>query len=546
MLLFSSSLLAFASPSRGELAPLSFPGPHAAQDAQYGPTADGPSARGSSVPPRGFLPVPRPGPDLKVYGYLAYWQNDLGTVPWDDLTHIAIFSAGATSSGTLTETSRWDIADDAVLLAEPYGVRVHLCVTNFDPDSLDALLSSATARDTLIAELVEWQALTGAHGVNIDFEGLPYSVKSEFVTFIADLEAAVGEVVLAGPSVDWAGSFDYDQLTLYSDIFIMGYGYHWGGSSYAGPTDPLYAGAGTIWEGVQSYSLSWSLDDYQTYGALPDRVILGLPLYGYAWSTNNNNVPTSTLGTGDSVTFAQAWDDEATYGRNWEPDSRSPYTYGGGQQIWYGDEESVRERIAYVRDETDIAGIGFWALHYDGDDPSFWDMIHDETHLGEDPPDTTDTTDTTGTDTGTGDPTEEEPGDPDDPKDPPFVADAGLPFLAYVADTVVLSGTGSQGPDGVELQYRWTQISGPPVKLSSDTEVEPVFRVDAPGVHTFELLVGDGSTWSEPASSFVVVIDPALAERGRSSCGCRSDLGLLGGWGGALVLALLLGRRSRR
>jgi hypothetical protein len=174
MLLFSSSLLAFASSARGQPAPLSFPGPqafpgpHAAQAAKYGPTD-----LGITVPPRGFLPVPRPGPDLKVYGYLAYWSDDLGTVPWDDLTHIAIFSAGVSSNGTLTETSRWDIADDAVLLAEPYGVRVHLCVTNFDPDSLETLLSSATSRETLIDELVEWKGITGAHGVNIDFEGLP-------------------------------------------------------------------------------------------------------------------------------------------------------------------------------------------------------------------------------------------------------------------------------------------------------------------------------------------------------------------------------------
>jgi spore germination protein YaaH len=545
MLLFSSSLLAFASSARGQPAPLSFPGPqafpgpHAAQAAKYGPTD-----LGITVPPRGFLPVPRPGPDLKVYGYLAYWSDDLGTVPWDDLTHIAIFSAGVSSNGTLTETSRWDIADDAVLLAEPYGVRVHLCVTNFDPDSLETLLSSATSRETLIDELVEWKGITGAHGVNIDFEGLPYAVKEEFVTFIADLEAAVGEVVLAGPSVDWAGSFDYDQLTLYSDIFIMGYGYHWGGSSYAGPTDPLYAGSGTVWEGVQSYSLSWSIDDYMTYGAHPDRVIMGLPLYGYAWATNNNNVPTATLGTGDSVTFAEAWDDEAAYGRNWEPDSRSPYTYGGGQQIWYGDEESVRERIAYVRDETDIAGIGFWALHYDGDDASFWDMIHEETQLGDDPPDTTDTTGTPETgDTGLQDPPDEDPGDPGDPQGS-FVADAGLPFLAYVSDTVMLSATGSHGPDGVELQYRWTQISGRPVKLSSATDVEPVFRVEVPGVHTFELVVGDGDSWSEPARSFVVVIDPAMPQRGRSSCGCQS--GLAGGSSGALLLVMLLRRRARR
>lgn len=549
--MFFLSSLAYAFPYVGAPISLQSTGPHALQDQQYGFVG----AR-STIPSRGLLPMPSIGPDLKVYGYLAYWNDDLNSVLWDDITHIAIFSAGVNSDGTLYDTSRWDIADDAVLLAEPYDVRVHLCVTNFDPDSLETLLSSATNRQTLIDELVDWQASTGAHGVNIDFEGLPYAVKSEFVTFIADLEAAVGEVVLAGPAVDWAGSFDYDELTQYADIFIMGYGYHWGGSSYAGPTDPLYAGTGTVWSGIQSYSLSWTIDDYLYYGADPDRIILGLPLYGYSWPTASNSVPVSTQGTGVSVTFSQAWDDEATYGRNWEPDSLTPYTYGGGDQIWYGDEESVRERISYVRDQTTVSGIGFWALHYDGDNTSFWQMIHDETRFGETTTtDTTETTETTGTttDTGTGPGTDTETTDtdPTDPGNPPpadarFAADAGLPFIAYVGDIVVLSGTGSSGPEGVDLEYRWTQTSGPGVSLSDSTDDEPTFTVEETGVHSFELLVGDGTSWSAPASSFVVVIDPALPARGETTgCGCRSGRYDLSGIWGATIALLVARRRVR-
>jgi hypothetical protein len=241
-------------------------GPHAQQDLELGIGAV------STWPPaRRVLPPPTVGPDMRVYGYLAYWEDDLATVPWDDLTDIAIFSVAANSDGTLGSTTNWDIADDAVAMAAPYGVEVHLCVTQFDSTSLTTLLSSSANRATLIAELVDWQARTGAHGVNIDFEGLPYGVKDEMITFTADLEAAVGEVVLATPSVDWAGSWDYSELTRHADLFIMGYGYHYGGSSTAGPTDPMYAGSGTVWSGVQSYSLTWTVDDYLYYGGDPDR-----------------------------------------------------------------------------------------------------------------------------------------------------------------------------------------------------------------------------------------------------------------------------------
>ncbi len=212
-----------------------------------------------------------------MYGYLAYWNDDLNTVPWDELTHIATFHAYANTDGTLSDTSRLDIADDAVAMAAPYGVDVHLCATNYSPTELSTLLSSSSSRTTLINELASWQASTGAHGINIDFEGLPLDVRDEMVTFVIDLEPAVGDVVLATPSVDWAGSWNYSELTDHADLFIMGYGYHWGGSHYAGPTDPLCAGGGTVWDGVNSYSLSWSLDDYIASGADPDRIIMGLP-----------------------------------------------------------------------------------------------------------------------------------------------------------------------------------------------------------------------------------------------------------------------------
>lgn len=536
--MFLLSLPAFASPV--PVLPVEPTGPHALQVAQYGGRPYAPT-----VPARRFLPLPTPGPDLTVYGYLAYWEDDLGSVAWDDITHLAVFSAGVNSDGTLFDTYKWDIADDAVAMGAPYGVKIHLCVTNFSPSSLEALLSSSASRNRLIDELVDWKAATGAAGVNIDFEGLPSSVKSEMVTFTRDLEAAVGEVVLAGPSVDWSGAWDYSELTKDADIFVMAYGYHWGGSSYAGPTDPLFAGAGTVWNGVQSYSIAWSIDDYVANGADPSRIILGLPLYGMEWPTSGNGVPAAANGGGDSIFFEDAWADEASFGRNWEGDSLTPYTFGGGQQIWYGDEESVRERIVYARDETDIQGIGFWALHYDGDDASFWQMIRTETQASGGTTGTTEPDPTTDPGTTTTEPDPVGPGGTNEAPegDAGFVADAGQPFLAYVGDTVVLSGLGSYGPAGTDdLAYEWTQMAGPAVALSSDTVAEPTFAVESVGTHVFELVVGDGERRSSAARSYVVVIDPSLPTRHASGCGCNGAPGSLGL---AALMSLIASRRRK-
>lgn len=519
--LIGSGLLALiAVPARGA-DPTPPPGPHAAH------AAEPPMFRDGGFPRPVPLPAVTPGPDAIVYGYQAYWSNDLETVPWDQLSHLAVFSAGATSTGALTDTSRWALTDEAVAMAAPYGVKVHLCVTNFDPASLGTLLGSATHRQTLIDNLVDWVDQTGAHGVNVDFEGLPLAQKQNMVTFTKDLDAVVDEVVLATPAVDWSGAWDYSELTKYADLFIMGYGYHWSGSSYAGPNDPLYGGS--PWA---QHSLSWTLDDYRANDADPARVILGLPLYGIRWPVGSNTVPAAATGSGSSVVFSTAWAEAATHGRQYDAVSHTPYWYDGTRQGWYGDVDTLRERIAYTIDEG-FGGIGFWALHYDGDDPDLWAMVAEETTAADTGDTGTDTGDT-GTDTGdTGDTDTDVPGDL-------YFADAGNPFLAYVGDTVILSGAASEGPE--PLVYQWTQVSGPSVALSDDTAMEPSFKVRETGTHAFDLVVGDGTTWSAPARSYVVVLDPNAGARYKG-CSCATPPGAALGALPLLVLIPLLRRR---
>jgi hypothetical protein len=533
-MLFLASLASASSPQR---LPSSI---HAQQAAEFGEGVG--VLRASWPPPRMSLVGPTPGPDLRVYGYLPYWEDELTTLPWDELSDLAVFSAGVDAAGNLSDTARWDIADEAVAMGAPYGVRVHLCVTQFDPDTLAALLSSSTARNRLIDALADWEADTGAHGVNIDFEGLPVSVKSQMVQFVADLDAAVGDVVLATPAVDWAGSWDYDELTRHADLFIMGYDYHYGGSSYAGPSDPLTAGAGTVWAGANSYSLTWTVDDYLTWGADPSRVILGLPLYGRSWPTADNTVPAETLGSGSTVIYADAWDLAASVGSDFEPDSDSHYLRTGGDQVWFGDVETIRDRAAFARDDAGFAGIGFWAMHYEGDDPTFWAGLREETTTDAPPPDDPTDETTEPEDTGSTPGTTEDP-DPEPEPSGDWIANAGAPFLVYVGDTVVLSGAASKGPEGAALLYEWTQVEGPPVTLTDASAVDPSFVVEEPGTVAFELRVGDRDAWSAPATSWVVVIDPGLPRR-HVGCGCdAAGSGAVGLW--ALGLGLFAIRRRR-
>ena len=81
------------------------------------------------------------------------------------------------------------------------------------------------------------------------------------------------EIVIATPAVDWSDAYDYETLSRYAGLFIMGYDYHWSGSD-PGPVDPLFGGS--PWG---QFALDWTVNDYLSLGVNPDRIILRLPLY---------------------------------------------------------------------------------------------------------------------------------------------------------------------------------------------------------------------------------------------------------------------------
>jgi len=348
--------------------------PHAEQQADWGQLADAFSEEAHASAPSDFPPlVQRPGAENAptVYGYWPYWGDDVSTVPVEHLTDLAIFGVELASDGSLTQTSRWtSVASEAVALAHPVGVKVHLVLICFDEDVMEDVLLSSSRRATTVAQAADLVNTYGADGVNVDFEGVPTSVRDELIAFVNELKAVVGEVTLATPAVDWNGAFDYDELAFASDgLFIMGYGYHWSGGD-PGPIAPLYGGS--PWG---SYSLEWSVEDYREWGTPDDKIILGLPLYGRQWPSTSTDVPGTQTSDGWAVVYEDAVPAAESYGRQWDDVTHTPYAFPSStEQLWYDDAESLADKMGYAVDQG-LQGFGFWAVTYDGADAAFWDEV---------------------------------------------------------------------------------------------------------------------------------------------------------------------------
>ena len=153
----------------------------------------------------------------------------------------------------------------------------------------------------------------------------------------------------------------------------MGYNYFYSGSSTAGPVSPL---------GGYYYDLEYTLNDYieKTEGQL-DKIILGLPYYGYDWPVINDEPNSTTNGLGVARIYSQAEPMAQNFGYNWNSQSNSPwFSYQDNlewNQCWYDDSLSLSHKYQFAID-NEIAGVGIWALGYDNGYDELWGALYDK------------------------------------------------------------------------------------------------------------------------------------------------------------------------
>lgn len=111
--------------------------------------------------------------------------------------------------------------------------------------------------------------------------------------------------------------------------------------------------------------------------------------------------------------------------------------------------------------------------------------------------------------------------------------------MAYPGDTIQLNGTPSYDPEGASLTYIWTQVSGPAVSLSGGLTAEPRFTAEEAGVHTFALVVNDGTQDSNIDTVDIIVVSPDAGRKYGGGCSSAAT-------GGGLLLAMLAGLRRRK
>lgn len=315
---------------------------------------------------------------VKVLGWHPYWAASSAYQKYDYsvLTHIAYFSYEVdTATGGYMTVRGWE-STPIIDYAHQRGTKVLLTVTNFGTARNTALLSDTLKQVHLIETLIPLLKSRNADGVNFDLESVALSQKNNLVSFMQRAASMIkaelpsSEISMATPAVDWSGSWDLRKLSEVCDyLIIMGYNYYWSGSSTAGPVAPLMN---------ETYNVSRSVNTYLDAGVPPEKLMLGVPWYGYDWPVEDDSRKSKTTGTGISRTLEVAESIALIHSRTFDGLTKVPwvsYTQSSAwRQLWFDDSQSLLMKYEYSLSK-DLAGIGIWALSYEGTVTGAWSSL---------------------------------------------------------------------------------------------------------------------------------------------------------------------------
>ena len=193
-----------------------------------------------------------------------------------------------------------DVGRQVIREAHDRGTRVEIVYSSFGTDRNRRLLGNTALQDKVIASLVAFVGQTGTDGVNVDIEAIDSLLVPAYAGFVSRLRTAVHA---ADPdhqvSVDTqanalgaamaAGATEADA----DRIFLMAYDYRVGASE-PGATSPIARRDGS------EKDIPWSLELYDALGVPPERLLLGLPLYGVTWPVYGPEIGAAARGRGAS------------------------------------------------------------------------------------------------------------------------------------------------------------------------------------------------------------------------------------------------------
>jgi spore germination protein YaaH len=261
--------------------------------------------------------------------------------------------------------------------------------SDFNQDDFHNLLRNPDARRQMISALLEACKANGYIGTQFDFENIKWTDRDALTTLVNEAASAFHRQALqltiatvpnapgapgeSGFSAwiyeNWRGAYDLKALAQAVDLIcLMTYDQN---TRWTAP-GPV---AGWAWTTANL--------DYALKAVPPEKLSLGIPLYGYHWfagtpiksadkSGDKPNPSAEYISTNDALDLAKAYNGHI----EWDSTDRSAWFYfyrdDLREWIFFTDVHTFRERYQLVRDRN-LQGFCSWVLGTE--DPGIWDLL---------------------------------------------------------------------------------------------------------------------------------------------------------------------------
>lgn len=331
----------------------------------------------------------------EIIGFLPYWFVGSAKQSYGDtITTLTYFGLIVGTDGKIQfmaneqeEEPGWHMLKSEALQkkltkAKSENTTLSLLVFSGDADAIDLLVSDPVPHaKNLVSDVVPLMKKYGFTDLNIDIESTRNAsdgAAAKFTLFLQEVKNNLAETSDYTLTVEITGNDlirknlirpkDIGKIADY--VVIMAYDFHYMGSAVTGAVAPI-GGSEDDAEFDTNIVLA------QAYKVIPrEKIILGVPSYGYGWETLDRTPKATTLpGSGRTVSSKKAdeliggcedcqvlYDEKADESYLIYPDKET----GTIHQVFYPDRKALEAKVALAT-KNNLAGLAIWALGYENE-----------------------------------------------------------------------------------------------------------------------------------------------------------------------------------
>jgi spore germination protein YaaH len=330
----------------------------------------------------------------QVVGFLPYWlltKADKDYSPY--LTTLTYFSLTISPDGSIEKETNPGEAepgwhnlkqgnvDKFFSQAKKNDINLSLLVFSGNEETIGQLLSDPVPHaKNLIEEVTPLMKKYGFTDLNLDIESVipaSDSARKNFTLFTKEIKKQLVQKKLGTLTIDvspiiFLKKYLVDPETVADSVdymLLMGYDYHYMGSLVTGAVAPLSGG------GIEA-EFDTVVGVQEALRILPaDKIILGLPTYGYEWETIDD-FPHAAVLPGSGLTASNRRIEDllancASCSANHDSLAAESYLIykdeetGSFHQFFYPDEKAMKKKVELAK-QYKLGGLAVWALGYEG------------------------------------------------------------------------------------------------------------------------------------------------------------------------------------